>query len=493
MVARASTPVGNLDGDALGVVDQAGMVALAGRGWSLDWWIGADDRWHRPAQEATLRQGLVGASPVVETRVRVPGGDAVQRVYAARGPSGEDALVVEVQNGTTLPFALALSLRGRIGDLELRGSTVLIDNEVVMELPGPPGRVALGTATAGDATDEVLAGRATERSAGAVHCPEGLATGALLFPVAHSAALRVVLPVARSGRVDPRRLPSADQVASGWAVQSRRGARFDVPDLRWQEAITASIRYLLLASHEPRLASALDLMGFADEAGAALLADPVATARTDTPGAMLHAVAWHWYLTRDHGCARDATPLVAALVGGLGGSEVADDDRALGHAALPLAAAMLEAAGESLAASDVRALMRPTPPCLAPPDPAIRLATASSTWTWCDCSTPHDLTANAALLADVRRMLVLEQADGVALSPVVPDAWLGRGWEVHDAPTGAGRLSYAVRWHGDRPALLWELVPHADLPATRLSAPELDRGWSTLAPHGEALLAPRAS
>ena len=45
---------------------------------------------------------------------------------------------------------------------------------------------------------------------------------------------------------------------------------------------------------------------------------------------------------------------------------------------------------------------------------------------------------------------------------MLPDAWLGQGIEVHDAPTHHGVLSFAVRWHGDRPALLWELTPHAD-------------------------------
>jgi len=31
-------------------VDTAGLVVR--EGWSLDWWIGADDRWHLPAREA---------------------------------------------------------------------------------------------------------------------------------------------------------------------------------------------------------------------------------------------------------------------------------------------------------------------------------------------------------------------------------------------------------------------------------------------------------
>ena len=75
---------------------------------------------------------------------------------------------------------------------------------------------------------------------------------------------------------------------------------------------------------------------------------------------------------------------------------------------------------------------------------------------------------------------------------MVPDAWLGQGWEVHDAPTRHGRLSYAVRWHGDRPALLWDLEPHRSLDAVRLTVPGLDPTWSTTDPKGEALLAPVA-
>ncbi len=74
----------------------------------------------------------------------------------------------------------------------------------------------------------------------------------------------------------------------------------------------------------------------------------------------------------------------------------------------------------------------------------------------------------------------------------VPDTWLGQGWEVHDAPTAAGRLSYAVRWHGDRPALLWHLDPHPSMAEVSITVPGLDPTWSTTEVRGEALLAPVA-
>jgi hypothetical protein len=95
--------------------------------------------------------------------------------------------------------------------------------------------------------------------------------------------------------------------------------------------------------------------------------------------------------------------------------------------------------------------------------------------------------ATAELLALVRDQLVREVADGLALCTVWPAAWLGQGLEVHDAPTGFGRCSFAVRWHGERPALLWD-VDGAPA-AFRLTVPGLDPAWSATDPKGEALLA----
>ena len=80
---------------------------------------------------------------------------------------------------------------------------------------------------------------------------------------------------------------------------------------------------------------------------------------------------------------------------------------------------------------------------------------------------------------------------GLELCPGVPSAWYGQGWEVHDLPTAAGKLSFAVRWHGERPALLWELDRYDDVPVP-LTAPTLDPTWTTTEARGEALLAPVA-
>ncbi|MBX3286494.1 MAG: hypothetical protein KF703_14195, partial [Actinobacteria bacterium] len=121
------------------------------------------------------------------------------------------------------------------------------------------------------------------------------------------------------------------------------------------------------------------------------------------------------------------------------------------------------------------------------------VARASATGTWPGPGpggrpVGHDLAADAALVAAVRSVLVAERADGLALLPVHPDRWYGGAVEVHDAPTGFGRLSYAVRWHGTRPALLWDLDPHPGVGAVRLTAPGLDASWSSTEARGDALL-----
>jgi hypothetical protein len=106
-----------------------------------------------------------------------------------------------------------------------------------------------------------------------------------------------------------------------------------------------------------------------------------------------------------------------------------------------------------------------------------RLQSATSTFAWADGPAPF--------LRAVRDLLVGPSDEGsVALLTEFPGAWRGQGLDVREAPTRAGRVSYAVRWHGPRPALLWE----CERPI-RLTAPGLDPSWSTTEAHGEALLA----
>jgi hypothetical protein len=83
----------------------------------------------------------------------------------------------------------------------------------------------------------------------------------------------------------------------------------------------------------------------------------------------------------------------------------------------------------------------------------------------------------------------------LALLPVVPSTWLGQPVDVRAVPTPHGVCSFSLRWHGARPALLWELdgshlgsdgdesVPFV------ITTPALDPSFRTDRAAGEALLA----
>jgi hypothetical protein len=90
-----------------------------------------------------------------------------------------------------------------------------------------------------------------------------------------------------------------------------------------------------------------------------------------------------------------------------------------------------------------------------------------------------------ARLSVLRWTLVRETDDGVDLLPGMPVEWLGQSMAVRDAPTRHGLVSFALRWHGDRPALIFEVPPGV----ARVRAPALDPTWESGGGAGEALLA----
>jgi len=90
----------------------------------------------------------------------------------------------------------------------------------------------------------------------------------------------------------------------------------------------------------------------------------------------------------------------------------------------------------------------------------------------------------AGLLLRARDGWVRDVDDGIELlhSPPAP----GVDFEIRDAPTRHGTISFALRWHGEHPALLWEVSDPAR--SFELRAPRIAPGWSTRQPVGETLL-----
>jgi hypothetical protein len=290
--------------------------------------------------------------------------------------------------------------------------------------------------------------------------------------------VRVALPLARARRatpVDVAGLPDAERVAAGWAAHVRAPGtlRAELPDGAGR-CIDADRALLLVAHDDPRSSldaaadalDALDRCGHHDTAARGLTdaLGELADRRWAGGGRVLAALAGH--LRRTGAVLHDdLVGAVAAAAHETGRRSPTDPWTVPGQLA---AAEVLDAAGQPEAAARCRRLAADAPAPTAPGPGSVE-------------------PIAARLAAALDTLLDDRDGGGVALVPGLPDEWLGQGVEVHDAPTGAGRLSFAVRWHGARPALLWEL--DAAGPAT-LRAPRLEPGWSSTEPAGEALLAP---
>ena len=391
-MTSARTLVGVLGGAQAAAVDDCGIVSPERAGWRLNWWIGAEDRWHVPSREAAVRQTRVGNMPVLRTAMRIPGGDAVQYVYGA-----PDLAVVEIRNESPAPFVVALVVEdaARVG---LADRVVGVDGRAAIMTARGPSRWSVESdgstervVTSGQASEGTFAPRA-DRAA--------RLTAAFLYPVAHRTTFRAALGLLPSGlgdaELDLGSLPDPDATARGWAAQLDRGMQVALPDPALQDAVEAARADILLAGQawmpEPEVVAALEDWGFDAE---------VATAWPRLPG------------------------------------------RAR------------------------RRLGRRLP---AEPD-------------W--AAVEHDaVRGGAPLLLSLRTALVHESGTDIRVAPTWPKSWQGSAVDVRRAPTRLGPVSFSVRWHGERPALLWEAPPGA-----RLTAPGLDPTWSTEAGTGEALLA----
>ncbi|MGO9876225.1 MAG: hypothetical protein ACLPVY_20830 [Acidimicrobiia bacterium] len=380
--------IGSLRSGALADVDDKGAVAAAGL--SLDWWVGADDRWHLPAHDNTTRQQRLGAAPVLETVVRVPGGDVVHRSYSAAATSGA-VIVVEVENRSPVPLTVALVVQvARRAAIAVDGPVVRVDGKPVLVVSRPPGAWAAGSSTA----ECVTGGNARTGPVGPLEAPIELA---LCFPVPHHTRVRAAVgdgcDAGSSAPIDVRELPGPDAVVRGWERQLERGLQAHVP-APIGELVDAARADLLLASrHEPAVVSALEDWGFDDEA----------------------ATGWAGLGWRARRRARQRT-----------------DDR----------------------------------------EP------------WISLRSTDGATDPVRFLHALRAVLVRDRRGAVELLPGFASEWLGQPVTVDALPLRAGPLSFAVRWHGARPALLWDAPPGVEL-----CTPALDPTWSAEASSGDVLLA----
>lgn len=583
---RSWTPLGTVDAGVLASVDAAGSVRIGELAWSLDWWIGAEDRWHHPSREVTVRQRALDAAPVVETALRVPGGDVVHRAYGVQASAGAwrgPAVVVEVENRTAVPVALALVVRpftldgpGSVSMVHSDGPVISVDGRPGVLLARDPARLCAGPV--GTVAGRLAAARDGSGIAG-FDGPAGDLEAAFVVPLTHTAVARVLLPVVdprgRRGRGPapavpgaPWDAPTAQAVAAGWAVHTAETTRVVTPEPGWSEALAWATRMLVLSGpdevgacldrtrHPPagppaavraaQVAEALARLGGVDGsdaiAGALAAAQRLGGAaqlgdRSDGTVALLHAAGCvlGGPFGRDR-CPDLVAPVAVAVrrvrrgrgvpdglvpsavwalrslapaLAILGQPEVAEDALAAATTLGATDAPRRRVAGDHDVTLDRALVVRNL---LARGDGVDGLRalwdahgdsgrsdaeTASADGS---ASVPcgrlgFDIAELAARTCALLDLFVADGDHGPDLLAVFPSSWVGHGLEAHGLLTPWGTVSFAVRWHSGRAALLWEIerppgsAGGSATPVVRAGG--LDPGWSAAGWTGEALLGRR--
>ena len=488
--------LGDLDGP-VAAVDRAGTIALLDAGWRIGWAVGAGDRWHIAAEEKAVRTRLVEGMPVAATSMRVPGGDVVQRAAAVRDASGR-GVVLEFVNESAGPVSVALAVSGSTSTARVRGSRLLADGRVALALDRTPG----GAAAVSD--DEVW--RAVRAGPPAGDCEarsrSGLAAAAVLVPLAVGVPLRLTLPVA--GQPVEARPP--ERVAAGWLSLVSRAASVALPDETAERAWLRGIAACILAAggagaaRASRAAVVLDRVGLPDEADRGreviLRASAGSLPAAGDAVAGLRALASRRLRSgRVSGLAEWAGPLVDAAGDHLDALTLAQVVSALEPEA-PAAArdarrllAETPALGPEVpaAARDARRLLAETPA----PDPVTPSAASDAR---VEATVRDSIAFGGDGLAGIEAVLdclVAEAADHIVMVPALPAAWRGASADALSIVTRHGTLSFSVRWHGTRPAVLWDLQQprSAEGRAVGLRC-GLDPSWSAPGSAGEALLNP---
>lgn len=562
--------------------------------WSVDWWIGADDRWHVPAREPSVRQRRIGHGPIIETSLRVPSGDVIHTAYPAV-VDGRTVTVIEITNDSPVPVALALAIRpysvagdgdagpGRAASgprLELGGEVVLVDGRPAVRLPRRPNEA--GASMEDDLLDAVQRGAE-------LTWPTGLAgpsvNAVCLYPLPHRTSLRFVVdpggPADRGATVpDPATLPDSGSAASGWTSIVDRAARFEFPDPGITALAGAARARLIMAAEELPAAIAggrpgtgpplegLAIGGHSFECRRALEAF-AATFLTELPATpddavrLIDGVGLAAELVADRSLAQALLEPLAQLVhlveraagvrpGVLGalrrrssaaGADPMSTDSASIGARAALARVVALAGQDDAAADLLDGFTDPSPVSLTALTGLVEEAAPARRWSGSGLGglgglggggpVEDSVEQAAEFWIGARSLLVRERRAGaeqgdrpdhgdqpersspiIELLPEFPSAWRGGPVEVHRAPVAGYRLSFAIRWHGYRPALLWDLEPGDAQPGDsqtndarpggteaggtgaaptvrtpRLTCPGLDADWHTDQPKGETLLA----
>ena len=379
-------------------VTNCGMLIPRDGSAPMLWRVAADDRWYVPENESTLRQKWLAGTPVAETRLHVPGGDIVQRIFCVADLGG--MTVMEFVNESTLPVVIALSR-----------------NDVLTT--HPPSDVApLG-----------------------IEMP----SNSLVLPLGHQSSVRTALLHSNphAGHL-PDTTAGYMQVLKGWETACEVASRVVLPDQSLCSRLTAVRSKLLL---------------------------DVAVNDLDTDSNAEHSVIERIRLGDfNSDSVLDVVRVVERRIKRERKSSMLSWDTA--HL-LTTAASVCAHHNEDAAVDDIaRAWLRLADNSVEP--------------------IPDEAPEDHLLAAWLESLLAQPSASGgvVKLLPRgIPKPWWGQNFQCHRLVADARRqVSYAVRWHGALPALLWEVHGQPGLVLTAGHSGLESSSWSSTQAAGETLL-----
>lgn len=382
-------------------VNERGAITVDG-GRVVNWFVAADDRWHTPSVEQGVRQQRRAGVPVVETRVRIPGGDAVQRVWCV--PDAGGLVIVEITNDSTLPIAVAFDSPDVYCD---RTPSAL----------GPQG----------------------------IDLPQG----SVVFPIGHTSSLRFALRSSGEG-THPGSLAALaghDQLQRGWLASVERAGYAVLPDKALPSIVNRLRSDALVFSAHPIEEWPHDFVAPGDDVAVVL--------------------ALHQMMLLGEDVSPQVDEIAERTERILRSVRRADEIAWDVERALFCAQHLFVSFDEERAARDVSRARGQLAEASAPPNVV-----------------PKDVRA----VAWMEEMLASPRRDGSVglLQHGIPTLWRGVNFECHRiVATPEHTVSYGLRWHGDRPAVLWEVGGPFGL---RLGAGATDPSWSTTDPAGDALL-----
>jgi len=490
--APTSTMLGPHGGATSVMVDRHGWVSPSDKAWSLDWRVRTGDGWESAGDVRKTTQRLAGGC-VIETTMPTAVGPIHHRVAVAVA-GGQPVVLVDIENAANVAVAVALAVRpfshrhSGVSAITASVDGIEADGQSALRPLRPP----LAVMAASD--DDVLHQLPAESDTGTTHpqpasSSAGCANAALIWAVPHTATLRVWMPL--SGTVPPgAAVPGIDDVIRGWDRHLSSLPNIVVEETPVAEAIPAMARDLLCRTPADGDVAAwmiaLADLGYGREAvpGVRWLGDD------EDPAQVIHATGRLGQLGFQGEWQQDAlTPLAKAAHAMVRGATT-QPMAGWGSAVVTSAATVADAIQQPDVADRLRKLASTVVASHGDASATRPLALASPTWTWCGQEHAHDLGETARVAAALRQLVVSDGPGEIRLLSEMPVAWRGTNVEAHNVMCADGILSFGLRWHGPRPALLWEFEPAqgAESSTFRLTVPGVSSDWVGTERAGEALL-----